>query len=788
MEERKRSISDGPIPKRKSGGARKKEANQKKLNSIALDKKQLKLNFGQNLSELKSQLVSTDQNEEEFYDDDLKHHGFINTDIQISKLSSLLVPVTSNDSKLKKNVIVTETEVSFISTHGSESSVDLRTQEVTNKNIEIQEFIDEDTKIKKFTNNTNEPTTNEDLQELDLSSQLLSTSSLNFKALKHDSNLAEKLTFLLKHPIQPQYAELPFSPYKVYYRQLSDTDKTRVPRQWLSFNKEEEKVYCSVCMAFSYIKDSLFVQGMKTLTKHIYKQVQVHENSKVHNEAVYAYMQAKKSNDISALINVNQRNAFLVQVSERRLFLSRIIEGILYIGRQSIAYRSNKGEQAYSLDDRSINHGNFLELLITWSKFDPFLEKQLEYVIKKSKHHNLLTPGRGRGSLVTFISKTTINKIITLISNFIQLEIGKEAREAKFFSLLVDSSQDVSVTDQLAICIRYVVKCEIKERLIKFLPVDSSKAADLYTTIKNALEHVGLSLTNIVSQAYDGAANLSGIHRGLQALIKKDAPNSIHTHCFSHILNLTLTQAASSCPEAVNLFLLLDRLAVFFGQSYKRMAKWKRTVVENHVGSDKMLSLQKIGQTRWWSKDVALNHVFDPISTPNEEKNRFLTVIKALLTVANSNDFDSLIKLEAQSIANKLLKFETILTAFIFHSLFSLSSSASACLQSKRLNYTLVFSLLNNLKTKLVEGVNNFEPVFEKATQFAQYFQSILENIDGTENTTWSCELMKNRIRQKKKMPGELVTDERPKDEKKRFEVEVYKTVFNNAFGTLNDR
>lgn len=59
----------------------------------------------------------------------------------------------------------------------------------------------------------------------------------------------------------------------------------------------------------------------------------MHENSKVHNEAVYAYMQAKKSNDISALINVNQRNAFLGQVSERRLFLSRIIEGVLYIGR-----------------------------------------------------------------------------------------------------------------------------------------------------------------------------------------------------------------------------------------------------------------------------------------------------------------------------------------------------------------------------------------------------------------------------------------------------------------------
>jgi hypothetical protein len=37
-------------------------------------------------------------------------------------------------------------------------------------------------------------------------------------------------------------------------------------------------------------------------------------------------------------------------------------------------------------------------------------------------------------------------------------------------------------------------------------------------------------------------------------------------------------------------------------------------------------------------------------------------------------------------------------------------------------------------------------------------------------------------------MSGELANDERPNDEKKRFEIEVYKTIYNNAFGTLSDR
>lgn len=778
MNKHKRNSSDGPNPKRKSGWARKKEANERNLKHIiAQDKKQLKLNFIQS-GQSNSRLVAIDVNDKGL-NDDLKHMESTNMDIKIQPFSTLIVSSTSKNTR-KENCTITQSKTPFISTHNydAESSADFKSQEFmddtigqTTNNLDLNESsqlsLDPSTSGHSMNSKDGELFNDNSLDNSDFSVDQLPYESTHFRALSHDSKLAEKLNFMLSHPIQPQYAELPFNAFKVYYRQLSDTDKTRVPRKWLSFDKEEKKIYCSVCMAFSPTKDSIFVQGVKTLAKHIYKQIQVHENSTVHNEAVYAYMQAKKTKDISALININQRDIHLMQVSERRLFLSRIIEGILYIGRQSIAYRSHKGEQAYTLDDRSINHGNFLELLISWSKFDPLLQKQLEDTIKKSKHRNLVTSGRGRGSLITFISKTTINTIINIISSFIQLNIGKEAREAVFFSLLVDSSQDVSVTDQLAICIRYVVGYEIKERLTKFVPVDSSKAVDLYAIIKNALEIVGLSVTNIISQGYDGAANLSGIHRGLQALIKKDAPNSIYTHCFSHILNLTLTQAASSCPEAVNLFGLFDRIAVFFGQSYKRMAKWRKTVIENHVGSDKMLRLQKIGQTRWWSKDVALNHVFDPISTPNQDKNRFLTVIKALLAVVNSKDFDSVIKLEAQSIANNLLKFETILTAYVFQSLFALSSSASSCLQSKRLNYTLAFSLLNNLEKKLIEGVNHFEPVFVKATQFAQYLQPILENMDGTENSSWSCSLNKSRIRHRKKMSGELANDERQNDEKK---------------------
>lgn len=85
---------------------------------------------------------------------------------------------------------------------------------------------------------------------------------------------------------------------------------------------------------------------------------------------------------------------------------------------------------------------------------------------------------------------------------------------------------------------------------------------------------------------------------------------------------ITLIQAASSYPEAVILFWLLDHKAEFFGPSYKRIVKWRKTVIENHIWYDKMLRLQKFGQTRGWSKDDTLNNIFYPKSTPNQDKNR----------------------------------------------------------------------------------------------------------------------------------------------------------------------
>jgi len=89
------------------------------------------------------------------------------------------------------------------------------------------------------------------------------------------------------------------------------------------------------------------------------------------------------------------------------------------------------------------------------AKRDSILQKHLTLVIKNSEKRklSLKIKSKGRGSLVTLLSKTTFNKIIIAILQSMRTKIKNELCNQKF-SIQVDSTQDVSVSDQAAIYIR----------------------------------------------------------------------------------------------------------------------------------------------------------------------------------------------------------------------------------------------------------------------------------------------------------------------------------------------
>lgn len=84
---------------------------------------------------------------------------------------------------------------------------------------------------------------------------------------------------------------------------------------------------------------------------------------------------------------------------------------------------------------------------------------------------------------------------------------------------------------------------------------------------------------------------------------------NVHLWCYSHILNLVLSDITKTSIATASVFSLLNRLTAFFKESYQRMAVWSKA-----TRSDvKHRKLQLIGETRWWAKEGALSKIFGSI-------------------------------------------------------------------------------------------------------------------------------------------------------------------------------
>lgn len=152
-------------------------------------------------------------------------------------------------------------------------------------------------------------------------------------------------------------------------------------------------------------------------------------------------MLLKNQLSIKHLIHGQTISLRQMEVKNRREIMFHIIETIKIIGKRGLSYRgTGNSEVAYNLFNETIDHGNFLKLLISLSKFDPLLNNHLKESCEKSEEHRKVrvqTSGidnnKGRGNLETFVSKITVNNIIHIISKLIKTKISQEVSETNFF-------------------------------------------------------------------------------------------------------------------------------------------------------------------------------------------------------------------------------------------------------------------------------------------------------------------------------------------------------------------
>ncbi|KAB0802982.1 hypothetical protein PPYR_05168 [Photinus pyralis] len=185
--------------------------------------------------------------------------------------------------------------------------------------------------------------------------------------------------------------------------------------------------------------------------------------------------------------------------------LERVINVTLTLAENNVSFRGAHE----SLYDGDNNRGNFLNIIKLLAIYDPVLQELL------SKDKNS----------VKYLSPTIQNEIIELLATEVKTKLIGQINESPFFSIIMDTTQDIAKVDQVSFVIRFV-------HLIKDADTVNivHDAEDMVNQLLSFFEKNNLSVEKLRAQGYDGAANMSGIYNGLQAKILEKQPNALYVH------------------------------------------------------------------------------------------------------------------------------------------------------------------------------------------------------------------------------------------------------------------
>jgi hypothetical protein len=133
------------------------------------------------------------------------------------------------------------------------------------------------------------------------------------------------------------------------------------------------------------------------------------------------------------------------------LYFKRIVATIRYLSEHSLPFRGSNETIG------SPRNGNYLGTLELLAMFDPFLGEHIKRNANKGRGHT------------SYLSKTICDEFVDLLTNRVREYIITEVKSAKYYSVSVDLTPDISHVDQLTCILRYVLPSGPVERFVTFL-------------------------------------------------------------------------------------------------------------------------------------------------------------------------------------------------------------------------------------------------------------------------------------------------------------------------------
>lgn len=206
------------------------------------------------------------------------------------------------------------------------------------------------------------------------------------------------------------------------------------------------------------------------------------------------------------------------------------------------------------------------------------------------------------------LKKTKLSYIIQDgIAYYERDEISKVCRNQKF-SLLIDESTDISVTQILAVVIRffYAKKLDVVDVLLDTVKVENGSAQGLYQAITALLQEKSIPMRNIVGFGSDNCSTMMGTKSGFQALLRKDVPDIFVMGCVCHSFALCSSHAVKVLPPYLET--LLKNVSSYFSRSSKRVNYFNSIQDVVKVAHHK---IPKLAQTRWLSRGNVIKVILE---------------------------------------------------------------------------------------------------------------------------------------------------------------------------------
>ncbi|KAE9521916.1 hypothetical protein AGLY_017723 [Aphis glycines] len=439
---------------------------------------------------------------------------------------------------------------------------------------------------------------------------------------------------------------------------------------WLSYSPTKHYAYFHYCWLFGdeAEKRSAWYTGFTTW-KHFYQSSMRHGLSKVHlNNAVTATTFLQKS-DIHHKLN-KQINE---EAKKWTTILNIIFDTVRTLSGLGVAFRGHR-ENILSDDYPGI----YLTIIKLISRHNPILFSHIE-----------------SSNRIKYLSKTIMYELLSTLADQTRKIIVDECKDAKFFTLLADSTTDVAHLNQMAILLRYV----LIQKEDKDTPKIYRKKSFLLWTRKETF-------------VYDGAAVMAGKQGGLQAKIKEFVGNETfapYIHCAAHQVNLVLVHAVEeNTSSSIKVFFMnIQTVFNYFAHSHRR---WEAFLDESCRSSSNPnsfgIQLLKALKKEMFNKEIENDALDAQNNKPRELHIKSLS--KTQVRVAASGD-DIMAAHTLLSSINWLFLFNLLW----WHSVLDIINFAQLQLQKKEIDLIMAQNCISTALTKLQDlrnekSYNNF--------------------------------------------------------------------------------